>query len=62
VHRGEHGNQQGRHGDEGFAAWVSRAVRMADPAEGIGAGMAHCTHRWIVEDGRACGAIALGTN
>lgn len=44
---------------DGFAAWVNRVVRMADPAEDIGAGMVRCTHRWIVEDGQVLGAIAL---
>jgi predicted acetyltransferase len=44
---------------EGFAAWVSRLVRMADPAERPGPGRAHGTCRWIVEDGRVLGAIAL---
>jgi predicted acetyltransferase len=44
---------------DGFAAWVSRLVRQADPAEDPGPGRVHCTHRWIVEDGRVLGAIAL---
>ena len=43
----------------GFAAWVSRLVRQADPTEDPGPGMVHCTYRWIVEDGRVLGAIAL---
>lgn len=44
---------------DGFAAWVSRLIRQADPAEDPGPGRVHCTYRWIVEDGEVLGAIAL---
>ncbi|MET9918965.1 GNAT family N-acetyltransferase [Streptomyces sp. NPDC059605] len=40
----------------GFAAWVARLTRESDPA---GTGRAGCTYRWIVEDGRVLGGIAL---
>ena len=43
----------------GFAAWVSRLVRAEDPTEHLDEGMVHCTYRWIVEDARVLGAIAL---
>ncbi|MFE2727840.1 GNAT family N-acetyltransferase [Kitasatospora sp. NPDC059327] len=40
----------------GFALWVARLADAADPAEAGGAG---CRYRWIVEDGRVLGGIAL---
>jgi predicted acetyltransferase len=43
----------------GFAAWVARLVDQADPATPLDADWVHCTYRWIVEDGRVLGAIAL---
>jgi predicted acetyltransferase len=43
----------------GFAAWVARLTAQADPAQAVAAGRVHCTYRWIVEDGRVLGAIAL---
>ncbi|MDO3703310.1 GNAT family N-acetyltransferase [Micromonospora sp. C28SCA-DRY-2] len=39
----------------GFAAWVARLLEHSDPAEPLDA----CTYRWIVEDGRVLGGIAL---
>lgn len=44
-----------------FAAWVAWLVSQADPLATGGAG---CTYRWIVEDDRVLGGIALrhGTN
>ena len=43
----------------GFAAWVARLTDQADPAKPVDAGRVHCTYRWIVEDARVLGAIAL---
>jgi len=43
----------------GFAAWVGRLTAQSDPAKAVAAGRVHCTYRWIVEDGRVLGAIAL---
>src|SRR5580692_5184852 len=43
----------------GFAAWVARLTAQADPAKPVAAGRVHCTYRWIVEDDRVQGAIAL---
>ena len=37
----------------GFAAWVALLADEPDPAR------ARCTYRWIVEDGRVLGGIAL---
>ncbi|MFF5056032.1 GNAT family N-acetyltransferase [Micromonospora sp. NPDC000663] len=44
---------------DGFAAWVRRLTGQADPATPLDAGQAPCTHRWIVEDDRVLGGIAL---
>ena len=43
----------------GFAAWVARLTAQADPAKPVDAGRVHCTYRWIVQDDRVQGAIAL---
>jgi len=43
----------------GFAAWVSRLVDQSDPAKPLEVGRVHCTYRWIVEDSRVLGGIAL---
>jgi predicted acetyltransferase len=43
----------------GFAAWVARLTAQSDRAKAVAAGRVHCTYRWIVEDGRVLGAIAL---
>jgi predicted acetyltransferase len=43
----------------GFSAWVSRLVRAEDPAEYRRAGIVPCTFRWIVEDDKMLGAVAL---
>jgi predicted acetyltransferase len=43
----------------GFAGWVARLTAQSDPAEPVDAGRVHCTYRWIVEDDRVLGAIAL---
>ncbi|PWU47810.1 GNAT family N-acetyltransferase [Micromonospora globispora] len=43
----------------GFAAWVARLAEQSDPAKPLGAGRVHCTYRWIVEDDRVLGGIAL---
>jgi predicted acetyltransferase len=43
----------------GFAAWVARLTAQADLAKPVDAGRVHCTYRWIVEDDRVLGAIAL---
>jgi predicted acetyltransferase len=44
---------------EGFAAWVRRLTDEADPAKAAATGRTGCTYRWIVEDGRVLGGIAL---
>jgi predicted acetyltransferase len=43
----------------GFAAWVERLAAQSDPAIAGGDGRVHCTYRWITEDDRVLGAIAL---
>ncbi|MEV8508374.1 GNAT family N-acetyltransferase [Actinoplanes sp. NPDC051475] len=43
----------------GFAAWVARLAGQSDPACTIDAGRHRCTYRWIVEDERVLGGIAL---
>ncbi|MEV6348739.1 GNAT family N-acetyltransferase [Actinoplanes sp. NPDC051851] len=44
---------------EGFAAWVAKLHREADPAVPPVEGWVHCSYRWMVEDGRMLGSIAL---
>jgi predicted acetyltransferase len=44
---------------EGFAAWVTRLVGASNPAAPLPGDQVHCTYRWIVEDDRLLGAIAL---
>lgn len=43
---------------DGFAAWLARLARQSDPATTPDAGH-RCTYRWIVEDDRVLGGIAL---
>ncbi|MGW2179567.1 GNAT family N-acetyltransferase [Streptomyces sp. NPDC001732] len=43
----------------GFAAWVARLAGESAPAGTTEAGRPGCTYRWIVEDGRVLGGIAL---
>ena len=43
---------------EGFAAWVARLAG-ASPATTRAGGQAGCTYRWVVENGRVLGGIAL---
>jgi predicted acetyltransferase len=43
----------------GFAAWVARLTDQSDPAKTIGVGHHRCTYRWIVENDRVLGGIAL---
>lgn len=43
----------------GFAAWVARLARQSHPARTIDAGRHRCRYRWIVEDDRVLGGIAL---
>ena len=43
----------------GFAAWVARLLDASDPAGRIGPGEQRCRYRWIVEDQRVLGGIAL---
>ncbi|GAB1641028.1 GNAT family N-acetyltransferase [Krasilnikovia sp. MM14-A1259] len=63
--RGVHQDGSGLHPDDdvdspdGFAAWVARLCRSADPAVEQEPGRVHCTYWWIVEDGTVLGAIAL---
>ncbi|GAA1534110.1 GNAT family N-acetyltransferase [Dactylosporangium maewongense] len=44
------------HSPAGFATWVARLATRSVPD---GTGRHRCRHRWIVEDGRVLGAIAL---
>ncbi|TNH21510.1 GNAT family N-acetyltransferase [Micromonospora orduensis] len=44
---------------DGFAAWVRRVNEQADPGTLLAEGQVRCTHRWIVEDDRVLGGIAL---
>ncbi|MGC4858404.1 GNAT family N-acetyltransferase [Micromonospora sp. DT41] len=44
---------------DGFAAWVARLTDQSDPATPLDEGQVRCTYRWIVEDGRVLGGIAL---
>ncbi|MEU7799205.1 GNAT family N-acetyltransferase [Micromonospora arborensis] len=44
---------------DGFAAWVARLVDRPDPEKPLDAGQVPCTYRWIVEDDRVLGGIAL---
>jgi predicted acetyltransferase len=43
----------------GFATWVARLTSESDPAQPLDAGLVPCTYRWIVEDDRVLGGIAL---
>ncbi|WP_045742883.1 GNAT family N-acetyltransferase [Actinoplanes rectilineatus] len=43
----------------GFEAWVRKLAAEEDPSVAPVPGWVHCTYRWIVEDGRLAGAIAL---
>ncbi|MFB9235244.1 GNAT family N-acetyltransferase [Plantactinospora siamensis] len=38
---------------------MARLIEQADPARPTEGGRAHCTYRWIVEDGRVLGGMAL---
>ncbi|WP_436530389.1 GNAT family N-acetyltransferase [Actinoplanes sp. HUAS TT8] len=44
---------------EGFAAWVDGLIAAEDRSLPAPEGWVHCTFRWIVEDDRYLGAIAL---
>ncbi|MEU1646927.1 GNAT family N-acetyltransferase [Micromonospora zamorensis] len=44
---------------EGFAAWVTRLADQSDPAQPLDAARVPCTYRWIAEDDRVLGGIAL---
>ncbi|MDG9673526.1 GNAT family N-acetyltransferase [Micromonospora sp. DH14] len=44
---------------DGFAAWVTRLADRSDPEDPQDAGRVRCTYRWIVEDDRVLGGIAL---
>jgi predicted acetyltransferase len=63
---GVHQEGSGLHGDtdivdtpDGFAAWVARLHREADPAIPPGPGRVHATYWWITEDDTYLGAITL---
>ena len=43
----------------GFVAWVARLTDESDPARTIDPGKHRCTYRWIVENDRVLGGIAL---
>ncbi|HEY7325056.1 MAG TPA: GNAT family N-acetyltransferase [Streptosporangiaceae bacterium] len=63
--RGEHQDGSGLHADddvdslEGFARWVTRLRREADPAIPPSAGRVHATYWWIAESDTYLGAITL---
>jgi predicted acetyltransferase len=61
VHMDGHGVRPGDDVDSpaGFAAWVERLRSEEDPAVPPVAEWVHCTYRWIVEDDRYLGAVAL---
>jgi predicted acetyltransferase len=44
---------------DGFAAWVERLHRRADPRSVTEDGRGPVTFWWVVEDDRVCGGIAL---
>lgn len=44
---------------EGFAAWLARLGDQSDARRTIDIGRHRCTYRWIVEDRRVLGGIAL---
>lgn len=60
-----HQDGSGLHADddvetqEGFAAWVARLGRQADPAVAVPAGQVHSTRWWIVEDDEYLGVVEL---
>lgn len=62
---GSHEDGFGLHVDDdlessvGFAAWLARLALQSDPDVPPPPGMVHCTYRWIVEDDRVLGGIAL---
>jgi predicted acetyltransferase len=43
----------------GFAAWLARLADQSDPAKTIDIGRHGCVYRWVVEDSRVLGGIAL---
>jgi len=43
----------------GFETWVRRLLDQSDPAKADAAGRVPCSYRWIVDDGRVVGGIAL---
>ncbi|MEV4350080.1 GNAT family N-acetyltransferase [Actinoplanes sp. NPDC049596] len=45
--------------EAGFAAWVARLLAEEDPATEVSPDWVHCTYRWIVEDDKYLGAVAL---
>jgi predicted acetyltransferase len=45
--------------ESGFATWVARLRAEEDPAIPAPQGWVHCTYRWIVENDKYLGAIAL---
>ncbi|GAA0503890.1 acetyltransferase [Paractinoplanes deccanensis] len=45
--------------EAGFATWVARLHAEEDPAAPVADDWVHCTYRWIVEDDRYLGSIAL---
>lgn len=45
--------------EHGFADWVARLVRLADPSTPVAPGESHSSFRGIVEDGGVLGGIVL---
>jgi predicted acetyltransferase len=62
---GSHEDGFGLHADDdlesaaGFRAWLARLDLQSDPATAPPPGKVHCTYRWIIEDDRVLGGIAL---
>lgn len=44
---------------EGFAAWISRLEAQSDPVKTRDSGKHRCVYRWIVENDRVLGGVAL---
>jgi predicted acetyltransferase len=43
----------------GFAAWLTRLTSQSEAVEGVAVGTHRCLYRWIFEDGRVLGGMAL---
>jgi predicted acetyltransferase len=43
----------------GFAAWLTRLASQSEAVDGVSVGTHRCLYRWIVEDDRVLGGMAL---